>query len=145
MFFARSGSCVYSQLDSQSCVKTDSQSGTSLILPVLLLGVTGLSIFLAMAATTTSSVALILSQRDAVEARVHLFGCLDEYLVHLPANPDFSPVELLVFDEVCSTVVSTPIEGQREIVVSNTIGQVTRQLTVLVQLDPFDFVEITEP
>jgi len=125
--------------------KKNYQRGMSLILPVLLLGITGISIFLVMAATTTGSIAAILPKNDATEARGYLFGCLDEYLVHLPSDPDFSPITISVFAEDCSAAVTEPVSGQKQIVLTVNNGVITRQLTALVQLSPLSILGITEP
>lgn len=125
--------------------KKNNQQGLSLILPVLLLGVIGISVFLMMAATTVGSIASILPRNDAAEARGYLFGCLDEYLVHLPSNPDFSPTTLSVFGQDCAAIVSEPVSGQKQIVLTINNGVILRQLTVLVQLSPLVIVSIIEP
>lgn len=121
------------------------QGGMSLILPVLLLGVTGISIFLVMAAATVGSLASILPRNDAAEARGNLFGCLDEYLVHLPSDPVFSPTTISIFDQDCAVVISEPASGQKQIVLTIVNGVITRQLTALVQLSPLTILGITEP
>ncbi|MFH1253104.1 MAG: hypothetical protein V1664_02105 [Candidatus Uhrbacteria bacterium] len=125
--------------------KNFSARGMSLILPVLILGAAGISTFLLLASNTAVSLTDIFSRQDSLQSREYLFGCLDEYLVHLPTNPDFSPTSLLVFDTVCTASVSEPVIGEKQIVLNVTKGVVTRQLTATVQLSPLSIIEITEP
>lgn len=125
--------------------KKNNQKGLSLILPVLLLGTIGISIFLVMAMTTLSSIASVLPKNDATQARVYLFNCLNEYLIHLPSDPNFSPATISINDKNCSAVVSEPSTGQKQIVLTTTNGVITRQMTALILLNPLKFLSITEP
>lgn len=125
--------------------KKNNQQGMSLILPVLLLGMVGISIFLMMAAMTIGSISSILPQRDAAEARSYLFGCLDEYLVHLPSDPEFSPTTLNYLEATCLTTVATPSVGQKQIVLTTSVNLSIKKMTVWVQLDPLAIIKVTEP
>lgn len=129
----------------KSLKKNFSNRGLSLILPVLILGVAGISVFLLLASNTAVSLSETFSREEALKTREYLFGCLDEYLVHLSANPDFSPTALSVFATECEASVSEPASGQRQIVLIITEGSVTRQLTAVVQLSPLTVVSISEP
>jgi len=119
--------------------------GLSLILPVLLLGVAGIAVFLFLASSVSVSLAEILPKQDALKSREYLLGCLDEYLVHLNVDQSFSPTSMNFFDTACTSVVSDPVSGQKQIVLTMTKRSVTRQLTALVQLSPLSIIRISEP
>jgi|GEM_PF-2079361 len=125
--------------------KKNSQIGMSLLLPVLLLGAVGISVFLMISSSALGSLAEAIVRHDAVEAKSYLEGCLDEFIIQLSIDEDYSPGTLSFFDEPCALVVDTPAVGQRRVVIIAEDGLVTQQLTAVIQLSPLTILSITEP
>jgi len=124
-----------------------SDSGMSLILPVLLVGFVGISVFLTLAASVIISLGNVVSDSDANLAKRGLSACLNEYLVHLPSNNGFAPGTITTPDSSCTVTVTEPVANQKQAVFVNTVGDITRQLTVEVNVstDPITVLEISEP
>lgn len=82
---------------------------------------------------------------SAWETRADVFGCIDEALIQIQKDNDFAPLNIYTGTATCALSVTTPISGQRSIVVSLTEGDITRTVTALVTLSPFAVTQITEP
>lgn len=125
--------------------KKNRPTGFSVILPVFILGFVGISVLITLSFSSISALSEIFNHRNAVISEQYLFGCLNEYLVHLTVNPDFSPTSFSIFDTDCTTVVTEPVSGQKQIIISVTNGNIIRQMTVGVSIDPLEILSITEP
>ena len=81
----------------------------------------------------------------AWKTRANTFGCIDEVLIHLKKDHNFAPTSVYTGSATCALAITIPASGQRSIVASLTEGNIIRNVTATVTLDPFAVTQITEP
>lgn len=82
---------------------------------------------------------------NAWNTRADVFGCIDEAIIHIKKDNDFTTPTLFTGSATCTITITTPGSGQRSIVATLTEGKSTRKATALITLSPFAVTQITEP
>lgn len=122
-----------------------SPKGAVLLFNVLVMGVVAVA---AAAVLARGSFEGFLGSTDTLAAwntRADVFGCIDEAIIHLKKDNNFSVVSLSTGSATCTISITTPSAGLRSVVASLTEGDITRQATASITLSPFAVTQITEP
>lgn len=83
--------------------------------------------------------------QSAWNTRADVFGCIDEAIIHLKKDNNFTAPTLFTGSATCTMTITTPASGQRSVVATLTEGKNTRKATALITLSPFAVTQITEP
>ncbi len=119
--------------------------GAVLLFNVLVMGVVAVA---AAAVLARGSLEGFFGSTDTLAAwntRADVFGCIDEAIIQLKKDNNFSTVTLSTGTATCTISITTPGAGLRSVVASLTEGDVTRQATASITLSPFAVTQITEP
>ena len=119
--------------------------GAVLLLNILVMGVVSVAAAAVLARGSLDSYLDSATALSAWNTRAQVFGCLDEVMIQIKKNNDFSSETIFTGDATCTLTITTPGVGQRLIIVSLTENNITRQVTVLVALSPFIVNQVTEP
>ncbi len=119
--------------------------GVALLLNVLVIGAVSIAAATVLARGSFDGFLDSVQTLSAWDTRADVFGCLDEVLIQLQKNDDFSEATVFTGTATCSLTVSTPASGERQVVVSLTEGDSVRSVTASVTLSPFTVDQITEP
>ncbi|MFH1404901.1 MAG: hypothetical protein ABIH21_02265 [Patescibacteria group bacterium] len=120
------------------------QSGSAIIIAVLLLSAAIFSIFVAISRSSILSLSTIKTQENALIARSIVSGCLNEVLIQLTADNNFSDSPVAIGTESCNVVYSEPEEGQKEFVITHAYNDAQYGVDVIVTLDPFAVESVVE-
>ncbi len=112
---------------------------------VLILGSVSLGALAVLVRGSINSFVDANETRIAQTVRAKASGCLEEVLIQLQKDNDFAPASVTTGDATCALTVTTPVAGQREVVVSLTDQSMTRSMRATVTLSPFAVTQVTEP
>lgn len=82
---------------------------------------------------------------NAWNTRADVVGCIDEAIIHIKKDNNFTAPTLYTGSATCTMTITTPTSGQRSVVATLTEGNITRKATALITLSPFAVTQITEP
>ena len=117
--------------------------GAILLMTVMVMGTAALVGFLGLSRT---SIGRIVDSSQMVEAsgvRAKTYGCLDEALIWLQADPSFAETSVSTIDATCTVTITTPQAGQRLVAVRYTENTLSYGLNVLVTDTDVDILSIT--
>ena len=120
------------------------REGAALISIILILTGAMLMLFLALARVAIFSISDSYEQEIAWEMREELFGCLDEVLIHLAGYSSYSTTSVTIDGATCSVSITTPQEGQRNIYLEITNGDISRGVFANISLEPFAVNSVDE-
>ena len=119
--------------------------GAVLLLNVLVMGVISIAATAVLARGSLDSYLDSATALSAWNTRADVFGCLDEALIQIKKDNDFSGAVISTGEITCNLVITAPASGQRLIILGIEKGGNIRQLTALVTLDPYVVNQVTEP
>ena len=93
------------------------KNGMALLLMVLVLGSVSLGTLSALAISSLNSFMDANDLRTALAARSKVMGCLDETLIQLKKLNTYAPATVVSSNATCTLAVTTPVSGQRLLVV----------------------------
>lgn len=125
-----------------------SEQGMILIISTLILGVISLT---ALFITSQGSLSTMLDANEtlqSVQLRSETFGCLEELLIRIQANPSFTATSITAGTNpiiTCTVNIQTPQSGERLLTLSHTQNNITRRISTRVRVSPVVILQITEP
>lgn len=122
----------------------NNQKGTVLFFTVLVLGTASAIALLALSRAGIDTFSDAEAQSRSLVVRENLFGCMDEVLIQFQVDPDFGETEIETVDAECDAVITTPLYGERDVVLTLTEGDVTRGVRVEFTLEPFAVTRVIE-
>ena len=117
--------------------------GAILLMTVLVMGAAAFVGFLAL---SRLSIGRVVNANEIVRAsslRAETYGCLDEVLIWLQADPDWNETSVTTSDATCTVTVTTPQSGQRLIQVRLADSELQYGLNAVVTDADIEFVSIT--
>ncbi len=126
-----------------SGIQHNKKGGVLLLLILVLASVASIA-FLLMARAGVDTFMGSQTQTDTQETRGQLYGCLDEALIQFQRDENFFATEISVGEESCDLEITTPLAGQRQLILFLTQGSITRSLSILITLPPVMVVSVEE-
>lgn len=120
-----------------------SQSGNVILYVVIILGFTALTAFAISTKASLDSFTGSAEQIDSSIARDMVFSCLDEILLQLLTDDEYSPTTLSISGESCSVTISS-VGDARTVEISSTRQRITRELHVELTVDPVSVTSMVE-
>lgn len=117
--------------------------GAILLMTILIMGSAALVGFLGL---SRSTIGRIVDSNQLVQAsvvRMKTYGCLDEALIQLQADPSFADPTLVTGDATCTLTVTTPQAGRRLLKVRYTENSLSYGLDVTVTDTDVSIISIT--
>lgn len=125
-------------------MKSRDQRGAVLFFIVLVLGAVSIGIFLILARMSLSGIIDVDEQERALEVRAGVFGCMDEVLIQLQANSDYSEISVTTDSVTCNVDIQTPQAGERDVFIDLTTGNITRSVRVDLTVEPIVVTQVKE-
>lgn len=125
-------------------MKYQSPKGIVLILPLLIMGMVSVAALVLLSQTGIESIAGSYEQRQALETRTALFGCLDEVFIQLSADPAWNNPTVYTNAATCTVALSAPAPGQTSALVTLTSGDIVRGVKAVITLSPVILIESIE-
>jgi hypothetical protein len=117
--------------------------GAILLMTIMIMGTAALVGFLGLSRTTIGRIVDSDQLVKASAVRMKVYGCLDEALIHLQADANFSEPDVVTGDATCTLTITTPQAGQRLVAVRYTENNLSYGLNVTVTEDDIDILSIT--
>ncbi len=117
--------------------------GAILLMTVLIMGAGSFIGFLAL---TRVSISRFVTSQEVIRAnvlRAKTYGCLDEALIWLQEDPNWSDTSVTTLDATCTITISTPQSGQRLILVRLADNELQYGLNVVVTDSDINILSIT--
>lgn len=119
--------------------------GAVLLLNILVMGAVSIMATAVLAHGSLSGFIDSNATLAAWNTRADVFGCIDEVLIQMKKNNNYTTTSVYGGTATCTIAITTPSSGHRSVVASLTEGTNTRKVTALVTLSPFAVTQITEP
>ncbi len=120
------------------------QNGTVLLFTVIILGLASVSAFIILSRASIDAFVDTNQGAMATQVRSQLDGCMNELLIQLQADVNFSANELVTTDATCTLSLTIPEVGVRHADISLDSGTVSRGLHVEMAVDPVVVTEVSE-
>ncbi|MEK9156801.1 MAG: hypothetical protein AAB448_01540 [Patescibacteria group bacterium] len=121
------------------------KNGIALLLVVLALGMLSMGTLSVLAINSLNGFLEANDMQVGLATRAEVMGCLDEALIQLKKDNDFASSTVTTSNATCTLVATTPVAGQRLIVLSLTDQGFTRSVRATVTLSPFAVTQVNEP
>lgn len=119
-------------------------SGSITIFAVLVIGSAGLVAALLLSLSGTDAAAQVHDQIRAIRTRHDVLGCLDEILLRLADDPNFSAAAVTTSTATCSVTWTTPPSGGRYADLQASDTNILRRLHVELTTDPVTVTRLVE-
>lgn len=120
------------------------QRGAVLLFTVLVIGLSAVAMMAALAVSGLNSFTDSYQHVSSVRVRANLLGCVNELLIQLNENPDFSPLILPTGDATCSVAVVNEGGNDRSADLLLTQGNITRSVHVEMVVNGVQLVSLVE-
>lgn len=120
------------------------EQGAVLLFTVLVVGLSAVAMMSALATAGFNSFIDSDQQVSAVSIRAHLFGCMDELLVQLNLDPDYSPATVSTVDAVCTVSVVNEGGDARSADLTLSEGNVTRSAHIEMTVNGVQLLSVSE-
>ncbi|NQV90419.1 hypothetical protein HQ487_03360 [Candidatus Uhrbacteria bacterium] len=122
----------------------DNQQGAVLLFTVLVVGFSAVAMMSVIATAGFNSFVDSDQQVNATVVRGNLYGCVDELLVQLNLDPDYSPTALDTVDAICTVSVVNEGGDNRSADLSLTQGNVTRSAHIEMMVNGVQLISMVE-
>ncbi len=116
----------------------------ALLLAIVIVGTVGTAVLVVMAQTSISGVVNSTEHLSAMQTRSGIFGCLDEALIHLQANPNYAVTSLTTGTATCTVLIQNGGGNGRTLTLTLTTQGLTRRLVVSLTVSPVIVTQVLE-
>lgn len=126
-------------------MQSPEQRGIALLFIVLIIGSVSLGSLAILARGSVNGFVDANNALTSLAVRAKVMGCLDETLIQLQKENGFAPATVATGSATCTLAVTTPLAGQRLLVLTLADQGFTRSVRANVTLSPFVVTQINEP
>lgn len=119
------------------------QRGVVLFLTVLVMGTVSISVLLGLTQESINAIVDSHQQAESMKVRHVVYGCLDEVFLQLVGDSAWSSTSVTTTTAMCD-VVMTPSGSNLDLLVTWSLGDITRGVTANITVSPFIVNQMSE-
>lgn len=122
----------------------NNKQGSVLLFTVLIVGFAAVAMMIVIATAGINSFADSSQQVSSTDVRTKLFGCMEELLLELNEDPDYSPTSIDTLDAVCSVAIVNEGGDNRSADITYSEGNITRTMHIDMVVNGMQLTSVTE-
>lgn len=122
----------------------NNNQGSVLLFTVLIVGFAAVAMMLVIATSGINSFADSSQQVRSADVRTKLFGCMEELLLELNEDPDYSPTSIDTLDAVCTVTIVNEGGDNRSADITYSEGNITRTVHIEMVVNGIQLLSISE-